>query len=859
MNNRKRIKKSLCLIGASLIALQLAGCTSRPVYYQLLTSEEINDFPAGSKTYAIAENDLADMQVAAEDGKAVLYYNPKTTEIAVARKDTGKIWYSNPQDRLSSTDSLANAQIIVTTLNRRDTAKRWDTYTDSVVYGQFSAEEIENGIAVTYLMGKKPEDILYPQGLTVARYDEIMQALPGDSEKGYIKRLYGYVEYDTIDSVQTKEDLRAKFDNVIELNTMYSLKSNMSKLEKSHLTETLQTIGYTAEMRMEDDALVGFEEENKSENFTISVSYTLENGALCVDVDPAQIRSTEGLKISQISVLRNFGARKPGESGHLFVPDGSGAIIDTDTPVATTWGEYDRHVYGQDLGVLRTDRTEYSEQLYLPVFGAYGTEGGFIGVAEKDDGQMSVVAGKADTGENYSYVYPDFLLLTYSLVTIESSSINALNIYPRKAVTDPIRVRYLFSDDKDTDYDDLAVLYRDYMTARGQLDGENDKKGVPVMANAVGAIDDIRSILGYPIKVIKPLTDFSDISELAKGLKQGAVNGDVVIGYTGWLSGGIKTGYIKKAKIEGKLGSGKEFTQVAAELKAEGVTLMPVVEQQYCYNGKWYQGFRPLTDAIRFITRDTGYKPEHNIANYYLDADGLKPYIIRPYLVEENASAFVASIEKYDLGALSVGSMARELYSDFYMKRILSTNDTIGYFQDTLDVYKQAGYVLGGCGANAYTLYDLDYTYGLPVSASNHPIIEKSVPFLQIVLSGSVSYTMPPLDMQADPGMYLLKAIETGSGVYFDYFAADGSAIKGTQYDGYYAASRDSIYDLGLTIGREVSDALAPVANQKIVSHKEIAGGVFVTAYENGVSVGVNYTDEAYGNIPAHGYAVIGY
>jgi len=834
----------------------LAGCSSRPAYYGLMTTDEVKAFPVQESAGKLSEGDLGNFQIAAEDSKAILYFNPNTTEIAVKQKDTDRIWYSNPQDRLSSTDALANAQIVVTTLDRRDTAKRWDTYSDSVVYGQFITEQIENGIKVTYMMGKKPEDILYPQGLTVERYDEIVNALPGDKEKGYMKRLYGYVEYDKIESVQTKEDLRAKFANVQEINTMYSLKGIMSKLEQSHLTEALQTIGYTTDMRMADNTLVGFTDDAKSDNFTISISYTIENGELCVDLDPSQIKSTEGLKISQISILRNFGAQKPGQKGHLLLPDGSGAIIDADTAEATPWGEYNRPVYGQDLGVLRTDRTEYSEQLYLPVFGAYGPGGGFLGVAEKGDGQMSIVAGKADTPENYSYVYPNFLLLTYSLVTIESSANNALNIYPREAVIDPIRLRYLFFNGRDAGYDDLAVLYRDYMISNGQLDGVNDRKGVPVMANAIGAIDDIRSILGYPAKIIKPLTDFDGVRELAAGLSQSVQNGDVVIGYTGWLDGGIKTGYIKKANIESKLGNSADFAQMISELKSEGVTLMPVAEQQYCYDAKWYQGFSPLGDAIRFITRDTGYKPEHNIANYYLDEGGLKPYIIRPYLVEENAAGFVSSLGQYGLGALSIGNMASELYSDFYAKRILSENDTMQYFQNTMNEYKQAGLALGGFGANAYALFSLDYAYGLPVSASNLPIIEKSVPFLQIVLSGSVSYTMPALNSRADPQEYILKAIETGSGVYFDYFAVDGSAVKGTQYDGYYAASRQSIYDMGLQIGAEVADALAPVANQRIIKHREVADGVYITSFENGLSIGVNYTDKPYGSIPAQGFII---
>jgi hypothetical protein len=40
------------------------------------------------------------------------------------------------------------------------------------------------------------------------------------------------------------------------------------------------------------------------------------------------------------------------------------------------------------------------------------------------------------------------------------------------------------------------------------------------------------------------------------------------------------------------------------------------------------------------------------------------------------------------------------------------------------------------------------------------------------------------------------------------------------------------------------------------MKHRKIADGVYVTSYENGFSVSVNYNDEPYGNIPAHGFII---
>lgn len=845
-------------------ALLLSGCESfeAPTYYAELTLEEIDAFPALESPWKFREEDLGlqNMEIVAEDGQAVLYWHPKTTEIAILRKATGAVWYSNPQSRSDADDPLLNSQFVVTTLNRRDVEKIWNTYSDSVVHGQFRAEPIDGGLSVEYLVGKKHEEVLYPAGMTEARFQEVLDLMPSDKERSYLKRMYGRVDLATIESLQQREDLKKRFTKLDpELGgILYALKSLLSKLEQKNLKAAVESAGYTMDMRDEDEAAVGYAYAiGSSENFTLAVSYTLEDGALVVDVDPARIRSTPKLKIATITVLRNFGAQRPGEGGTLFVPDGCGAIIEADLANRAVRTEYLRKVYGQDYGVLRTDRVEYSESVYLPVFGAYGSGGGFLGIAERDDGQMSVRASLAGPDSEACVVCPEFTLLTYAFVALESSAKNALNLYPRKAVDDPIRLRYLFVDSPDAGYDDLAVAYRDYMVANGQLDGVNGRTGLAVTANAVGAVDGIRSILGYPATVVRELTSFDEVRALGRSLKDAAPGADVVIAYSGWQEGGLRTGYLRRPDTEGALGSDRQLSALARDLHAAGIVLMPVTELQYCYPGSWLQGFSPLRHAIRFITRDTGYKPRHNLANFYLETDVPVPYILRPDLVADRAAGYMERYRSLEIGAIGMGALASELYSDFNTRRVLSANDTIGFFREAIRHFGEGGTQVGGYGANAYALFGMDYALGLPVSSANHPILTRSVPFLQILLSGSVSYTMPELDRAVDPALYRLQAIETGSGIHFDYFADEGAAIKDTDFDRFFGAAAASIGPLGTAIAAEVSAALAPVANHRIMAHDRLEEGVFRTTYDNGYQVEVNYGTAPRAGLPAMGYRLV--
>lgn len=848
---------------AALFALVFGRISfDSPVFYPLLDETTLENAQTRETARKLAAGDLGleSMELIAQDELAELYFNPETTELAVVRKATGRVYFSNPQDRVGSTDPLINAQLVVTTLNARDVSKQWNTFDDSVAYGQFSYEKQTDGVRVHYLMGKVVQPTLYPAGMTEARFEELSATAASDKDRSYLKRMYGRVDLTTIKSMQQREDLMADFLLLEEElgGIMYSRKGILSRLEQKNLTTLLENAGYTLEQKELDEQGVGYAAARDGlQNFELEVTYRLDRGSLVAEVDPLKIRATDRLKVSKIGILRNFGALKPGSEGYLFVPDGSGAIMSAKQAVTTLWPEYNRKVYGQDLGILRTDRVDYAEQTYLPVFGAYSQEGGFLGVGEQGDGQMSILAGIANHESAYSTVYPEFTLLSFALVSLESSANNALNLYPREAVLSPLVVRYLFDDSKAPGYDSLAVMYREELTKAGRLDGQVKRPGLPVVVNAVGAIDEIRSIAGYPAKVVKELTSSKEVLQLARQLKDTAPLGDLVIQHAGWQKGGWKSGYVRSVRVEGKLGNAKDMKNLGADLRGMGVAFLPLVEPQYTHQSGWLTGFRPLSHAIRFITGDTGYRPQHNAANFYLQEGGLTPYIVRADLVELNMEAFLKQYEDLGMEGISLGAMASELYSDFSPRQVQSMNDTAQVFTRVLHMAKERAGLVAAEGANAYAVPALDYALSLPLSSSNHPLITRSVPFLQMVLSGSIAYTLPPLNQAADAGQYLLNTLETGSGILFDYFADEGTAIVGTRYDNLYGAMADSIWQTASGLVSVATEAGSPFAGKKIMGHQQLAPGVYETRYGGGHTVIVNYSQTSFHGIEPGGYKIL--
>lgn len=97
-----------------------------------------------------AQDVLAPYTLVAENEYLGLYVNNDTTEIAVKHLESNEIWFSNPPDSRTDKDTLS-----IIYYNPSDEMQRMNNYADSIEYGQYEIEEIENGIRITYLFGQE--------------------------------------------------------------------------------------------------------------------------------------------------------------------------------------------------------------------------------------------------------------------------------------------------------------------------------------------------------------------------------------------------------------------------------------------------------------------------------------------------------------------------------------------------------------------------------------------------------------------------------------------------------------------------------------------------------------------------------
>ena len=109
------------------------------------------------------------------------------------------------------------------------------------------------------------------------------------------------------------------------------------------------------------------------------------------------------------------------------------------------------------------------------------------------------------------------------------------------------------------------------------------------------------------------------------------------------------------------------------------------------------------------------------------------------------------------------------------------------------------------------------------------------------MLSGYVRYSGGRANLDFADKRDLLRLLETGASPYFVLCGQNGSQLRSTEFNGFYAVEYAYVRERLLEDYRYVAEALQACGGQPIVSHARLADNVFETVYANGVHILVNY------------------
>lgn len=618
------------------------------------------------------------------------------------------------------------------------------------------------------------------------RNDKIAQAMLDDMYKRYPITKDGVAVY-VFDSTVTSGN-RANFAKTISTNCPSYTFSDMYADERE--------VGYVAEV--EQNAI-----------FRVALEYSFaDDGSLLVRLPANSITYDSTLyHMTSISSLPYFGAGDmDGKDGYIFYPDGSGTIVDFSDFYNSTKKSalsLSSSVYGQDYAYSKVSG-QHREQITLPVFGMVsegkrgasvtttGTEeminNGFFAVIEDGMSLANLTFRSGGSEHKYASVFPEFMPYPADEYDLsETISVGAKGTYTMVAKTQytgSYVTRYkMLTDDSviaaralagDTatyypaTYVGMAAYYRNLLRESGVLSAiSTDTEDIPLYVEVFGAMQIQDKFLSFPITKTIALTSFNDIIAMYGELSAAGIK-NINFKLTGFMNGGMEYTYPVKLHWERAVGGEDGFKNLIKQAATTSATegshfgVYPDFDFQYINDTAIFDGVSLGKHVSRMVDNRYASKQIYNaIAGEF---ESFFNMVVTPDALDSLYESFAKNYGKYDTKTLSISTLGSDLNSDFNEDRLVNREEARAKIEAVLARMKdEGGYEIMTSVGNSYALKYAKHLTDVATDSSHFRYSSYAVPFLGMILHGSVSYTGTPLNYSGSPEYDLLRAVESGA------------------------------------------------------------------------------------------------
>ena len=581
---------------------------------------------------------------------------------------------------------------------------------------------------------------------------------------------------------------------------------------------------------------------------SVPVEFTLSETYLNVNVNIDGIYQGNECILTKISLLPYFGAGSWKESGDIFVPDGSGALINFNNGIDAI---YERMVYGEEKAVDDKLYGTVRENLNLPVFGIMTENKALLGIITEGDGTAAVSAAGGTPKRGYNTVFSVAVLRTAYQKTMLNGRQDLYRLSLQDENIKGFTVRYYPLTGTEADCAGLAQTYREYLTAEKNL--IKRVKPPSINVDVIGAVDTESMFLGIPYRKQTALTTYKQTQAMMEVLRTSGIS-ELSVRYSGWAKDGLSNRKIlKKALASNVLGGKNELLSLNKYMSDNGFD------------------FYPDADILRFRNKKSGYSAKtvfneaavqySYLPSVYSGRQSFPPwYLLKPERIRETASGYLSSYLKYPFASVSLSSLSNMTYSNMDIRGGTRRGSFAREAEAVLWQFSQAGLKLTGENANAYAVPYMEKIFEAPIYNSAYKAFDERIPFYSMVFHGYVAMTAPPQAQADDQTAHMLIAVENGYELLWTAIASDASVLIDTCYDEFYSSSYTQWSDKALYCYETYYPLLKKVYDQPIISYKKLTEWVNEVVYENGVRVFINYaslpTTVDGVEIQANGFAV---
>ena len=742
-------------------------------------------------------------------------YLEENMVVRVESRD-GTVWSTNG---LAHDGRQTTGQFVVSYYTANAAYSYMESQADSVDKQQAEAFVQDDTLYVQYRVGSYGKTVdAVPSYLSNDRFQEKFLSQLPEAEAAEMESYYKY--YKDEDAWRIRSKGRNNFEKILVF---------------------MDQVGYTEEDLAQDNEEGGIHIDVSSKPwFTIVLAYSLTENGLSVSMPVERIEFNADFPLYEVDLLPHFGKLEQSSDGYVLLPDGSGALMRFVTDYNSRT-EYTIPIYGLDWSVasdtLSTGQFQY-EYAALPLFGMVDGDASFLAVI--DGGQAKATVNFHQAGP---YFHRNAAYLTFRMVNKDSVYLSGSDnsskvvVFESALAEETCSVHYQFLP-KNSGYVEMAALYRRQLIEDGLLKDLEDSQ-VSLLLETICGVWSKKNLLGISYEGVTAATTYEQNQLLAQDLLSSGVEA-LDLKPIGWFNSGVYHDYAGNMKLNRVLG-GKDGWNALVKYAADaGVGLYPDVDFQRIPEMAW--GFIPTLDsAFRLDSNEAKFSILSRALLLEKEDYGLTPsnlYLLSPAKYAGVTDAFLKDFTPVKSGGLSLRSTWA--YSDFNDTNMISRPEMVALLQEQMMKLSGTADLMIQNGAQ-YTFAYTQKMSGISGDCSHYRVADEAVPFLQMVLHGSMKLYTSPINLASNFETAVLRAIEYGMLPNFQVTYEDSSVLKESEYSDNYASGYESWREDILRSYTRIAQSLDGLIGVPITDHAQVAEQVFATTYETGDVVYVNY------------------
>ncbi|MBR5967760.1 MAG: hypothetical protein IK001_04075 [Lachnospiraceae bacterium] len=532
--------------------------------------------------------------------------------------------------------------------------------------------------------------------------------------------------------------------------------------------------------------------------------------------------------------------------GYVFVPDGSGSLIRfQDNSVAFT--AYVGDVYGADPATESYYYNELSDSVpvknpVMPVYGiAHGDgQAAFVAWAEKGAEYMDIVVNPEETKKvKYTWAYPRFEYnMTYYQVYNNAGSGYFTLMENPNSFDISMTYRFLSGDGSTgykADYTGMALAYREHLIDTGVLTEKVEADGdIPMRVDFLMS-DVKKSVVGTEQVVT---TDVDGVREILGDLSAQGIN-NVNSGLIGWQKKAETLAKPYAYRFTSKVGRKGEFEELFTDFAAKGTDIS--YSRDFVTINKKMISF--YTSAAKHV--NTWYLMTDKSVLYPANCPIFETGYALPTKTAEWIKKLSGKVSDYSESFTITG--ASNILTSTYDR-----NGVVSSLTDAEELIRNAVAAAGEnmkinlVNPNQYLWEYTDRYLQAPVGTSQYVFETDSVPFLQMVLHGTMEVYGPYSNFSFYTDSDILRMIDYNISPSFIFTKEPSYQLADTVSSDMYSTEYEQYRKLTKKVYDGVNSILSQIRGYEWIGREVLESGVIVNTYvKNGAKaqVIINYTD----------------